>query len=130
MGFLGLTWCRDPQIKNFKTVAAYLAGKSGYDRAAVTQTPSTSNEGIMTFFDPQVICRVTDGSSKEVLNESMLLHEALHGLLGSDDVTLELLLGVRTSVGITYYFQSNIWQQSLLYLNDSPDSQGPLQCPN
>lgn len=121
-----------PPVPPAGTVSQFIAGKltNGQTHSAVTQTPSDSGEGIMTFFDPLVICNVTQPGAQATLNEAMLFHEALHGDYGSQDPDLERLFDETTDVGITYYMENNVFGLSLRYLHDSPTDPEPLQCPS
>jgi hypothetical protein len=83
----------------------------------------------MTFFDPRIICNVTDGSAKEILNESLLFHESLHGSTGIQDSSLESAFQETDNPGITYYLENNIFGGQLIYLHDVSSDPEPMQCP-
>jgi hypothetical protein len=103
------------------------------DASAVSRTPSLPNQGPVIFINPVSVC--TGGTpAGNVLNESLLFHESLHGLTGLSDIDLANTLGVTTqdynsfgSASITYYLESNVLGGSLHYTN--PVS-GPLTCQN
>jgi hypothetical protein len=105
------------------TVSQYMASTKS---SAVTQTPSDKGEGIMTFFDPQAICKVTDDSGKGTLNQAKLFHEALHGDYGVQDSSLETAFNTVDDVGITYYLEDEILGGGESYT----ESGGILSCPN
>lgn len=94
------------------TVAQYMASSTG--RTAVTQTPSDSGEGIMTFFVPSSICDSLSPSPQAILNQATVFHESLHGYYGRYDLDLQIALGIDTalpSVYISYYLEDNILGQ-------------------
>ena len=113
------------------TVSQYMAGVTANKASsALSQTPSDNGEGPMIFFDPRIICNITDGGAKEVLNEAMLFHEAIHGLYGFQDPSLESSFSETTNPGITYYLENNVFGTYLNYLHDVVGDAEPMQCPN
>jgi IPT/TIG domain len=121
--------CRFNGVTSGK-VSDYMAsaGDKGAS-SAMSQTPSDKGEGLMIFFDPRIICNVTDGSAKEMLNESLLFHESLHGSTGIQDVALENAFQEVDNPGITYYLENNIVGGQLIYLHDVSTDPEPMQCP-
>lgn len=83
----------------------------------------------MTFFDPRIICNVADGGAKELLNESLLFHESLHGSMGIQDPALESAFQETDNPGITYYLENDILGGNTIYLHDVSTDQEPMQCP-
>jgi hypothetical protein len=129
-GFSKWAWCGPPKPPA-GTVSQFMAGKlDGQTSSAVSQTPSDSKEGIMIFFDPLIICNVTQPGQTAALNEAMLFHEALHGDYGFQDPDLESHFDETSDPGITYYLENNVLGSHLTYLHDLPHDPEPMQCPN
>jgi hypothetical protein len=108
------------------TVSTHMARKQ---ESAVTETPSDAGLGLLTFFDPRIVCTSTSGN-KRILNEALLFHEGLHGYSGYNDGQLLGYFGkdpLLASVNITYYIQDNVLGGDLAYVDDSSRA---LQCPN
>jgi hypothetical protein len=98
--------------------------------SAVSQTPSDAGEGIMTFFNPVIICDVTQPGQKMALNEALLFYEALHGNYGFQDTDLERFFDENSPATATYYLENNVVGGYLTYLHDEPTDAEPMQCPN
>jgi hypothetical protein len=110
------------------TVSAYMSDPTR-QASAVSQTPTDAGLGMMTFFDPVVVCNSKSGQQR-ILNEALLFHEGLHGYTGLDDNPLLQDFGKSTrlpSVNITYYIQDEVLGGGLTY---TENSQGFYQCPN
>jgi hypothetical protein len=97
--------------------------------SATTKTPSDNKQGMMTYFDPVIVCNSTSGDQR-ILNEALLFHEGLHGYTGKNDGQLLGYFGKDTSlpsVNVTYYIQDDVLGGSLTYVENSS---GALQCPS
>jgi hypothetical protein len=91
------------------TVAEYM---TAHQSTAVSQTPSNSGQGMMTFFDPAGICSSWSSNPSGILNQALLFHESLHGFYGKLDVNLETAFGINPALSseqITYYLEDNIF---------------------
>ena len=98
--------------------------------SAVSQTPGDAGEGIMTFFNPVIICDVTTPGQKVDLNEALLFYEALHGNYGYQDTDIERFFGENSPATATYYLENNVVGGYLTYLYDEPTDPEPMQCLN
>jgi hypothetical protein len=89
------------------------------DADAKSQTPSNTGKGVQIFFKPATaICNVLSLQApgvgdQGVLNQALLLHEALHGYTGKDDNYLESSFpGVPVTIGesanVTNYLKNNV----------------------
>jgi hypothetical protein len=106
-GFVNWAWCSTNSGSN--TVSQYMAANQSI---AVTQTPSTAGQGMMTFFDPEGICKSQASAPSGILNQALIFHESLHGFSGKEDIPLEIIFGINTnppSNYITYYLEDNIF---------------------
>jgi hypothetical protein len=73
--------------------------------------------------------RSTKGQ-KEILNESLLFHEGLHGYSGKEDGDLENKFSVSDpSLNNTYYIRHKVFGGNLRYQNDAPNTPGAPKCP-
>jgi hypothetical protein len=80
---------------------------------AVSQTPSQSGKGMLTFFYPAAIYPAPGISANGIVNQALLFHEALHGVYASWDAILLGDFGYNgitdPSCKITEYLELKIW---------------------
>lgn len=84
----------------------------------------------MTFFNPVIICDVTERGQKAALNAALLFYEALHGDKGYQDTDLERFFDEPSPATATYYLENDVLGGYLTYLYDEPIDPEPMQCPN
>jgi hypothetical protein len=97
--FLG-NFCNDYNIL-LTSIGSYLSVNA--ETSALTETPSNP---LRTYFRPSDI--LSSSAGKNLGNEAMIFHEALHGFTGKFDQTLEQYLTGGTICGITPYIQTNV----------------------
>jgi hypothetical protein len=96
------------------TVAEQFAQTNPPD--ALSETPTQHGKGMLTFFNPAIICKSPGTTSSGILNQATLFHEALHGFYGIMDRSLigPSLLSVfgfgqlDSSLKITDYLEDNV----------------------
>ncbi|HUO30111.1 MAG TPA: hypothetical protein VMU80_12905, partial [Bryobacteraceae bacterium] len=90
-------------ITGSQSVSDYLQNPR-YDRQAVSGTPSPF---LITFFKPSFI--LLNSAGKNLGNEATIFHEALHGITGQYDISLENILTPNGPIcGITTYLQDKV----------------------
>jgi hypothetical protein len=83
---------------------------------AISETPTRHGEGMLTFFNPAIICKSLASTPSGILNQATLFHEALHGFYGIMDRSLvgPSLLSVfgfsqlDSTIKITDYLEDNV----------------------
>jgi hypothetical protein len=85
---------------------------------AITKTPSSSGQGLVTFWDPSQVKAALGNTVGAQANQAAIFHEGLHGLTGTIDnnafhavTNLEDIFGIcyEPSVAITEYITFNIF---------------------
>lgn len=97
----------------YEQVSDYLINNSQAD--AATYTPSYP---LLTFFRPTSTSILFQSSGQNAGTESVIFHEALHGITGDSDATmLDYLYGsghdLDLSCKISVYIENNVFSQSL-----------------
>jgi len=116
LGFLDWVLCAPPPLpftcpSSTSTVSQYMACTKG---GAVSETPTQSGMGLLTFFDPAVVYSSPASTPTGIVNQALIFHEALHGFTGVSDIPLLEDFGYvpgtnYPSCKITDYIELNIW---------------------
>jgi hypothetical protein len=119
IGFLDWILCGPPPIpadtcpSSTNTVSQFLACTKG---TAVTETPTQSGQGLLTFFDPSKINLSNAATPTGIVNQALLFHEGLHGYTGLSDASLLTDFKYRfddPSCLITGYLELTVWGGTL-----------------
>jgi hypothetical protein len=80
---------------------------------AVSQTPTQTGLGMLTFFDSKAIYLSAATTPTGVVNQALIFHEALHGFTGASDPSLLGDFGFNAfgdpSCKITEYLELKLW---------------------
>ena len=83
-------------------------GSEGW-MTAISRTPSESDKGMLTFFDPAQICRSEGSTAGAIQNQAVIFHEAFHGYTGLyDPAPIAGLRNLEGVLGIPYDPHSSV----------------------